>query len=118
MPTHTVIDPAVLYFGTPVALLSTVDRDGATNTSPMSSVFWLGQTSFLGMGARSLTAQNLNDEVGHVRVAGQQQNGGRDLAEQPHGVGDDDDRFAIQSVSPYLGRQSKKRGWDELCSGD
>ncbi|MDY7526339.1 MULTISPECIES: flavin reductase family protein [unclassified Cryobacterium] len=61
MPTHTVIDPAILYFGTPVALLSTIDRDGATNTSPMSSVFWLGQTALLGMGARSLTAQNLLD---------------------------------------------------------
>ncbi|WPX12124.1 flavin reductase family protein [Cryobacterium sp. 10S3] len=61
MPTHTVIDPAILYFGTPVALLSTVDRDGETNTAPMSSVFWLGQTALLGMGARSLTAQNLLD---------------------------------------------------------
>jgi len=59
MPTHAVIDPAILYFGTPVSLLSTVDSSGATNTSPMSSVFWLGQTALLGMGARSLTAHNL-----------------------------------------------------------
>lgn len=58
-PTHTVIDPAVLYFGTPVVLLSTIDEQGTTNTAPMSSVFWLGQTALLGMGGRSVTAQNL-----------------------------------------------------------
>ncbi len=56
---HTRVDPAILYFGTPVVLLSTVDRDGATNTAPMSSVFWLGQTAVLGMGGRSQTAKNL-----------------------------------------------------------
>ena len=58
-PTHTVIDPAILYFGTPVVLLSTIDEQGTTNTAPMSSVFWLGQTALLGMGGRSVTAQNL-----------------------------------------------------------
>ncbi len=56
---HTVIDSAILYFGTPVALLSTVDRHGATNTAPMSSVFWSGSTAVLGMGGRSQTARNL-----------------------------------------------------------
>ena len=58
---HSIIDPAILYFRTPVALLSSIDRDGAPNTAPMSSVFWLGQTALLGMGARSLTAHNLLD---------------------------------------------------------
>lgn len=56
---HTRIDPAILYFGTPVVLLSTVDQDGAPNTAPMSSVFWLGHTAVLGMGGRSQTAKNL-----------------------------------------------------------
>jgi len=56
---HSPIDPAILYFGTPVALLSTIADDGTTNTAPMSSVFWLGQTAVLGMGSRSQTAQNL-----------------------------------------------------------
>ncbi|WP_182064721.1 flavin reductase family protein [Curtobacterium sp. ME12] len=56
---HTPIDPAILYFGTPVALLSTVAEDGTTNTAPMSSIFWLGQTAVLGMGSRSQTARNL-----------------------------------------------------------
>ncbi|MCJ1712916.1 flavin reductase family protein [Curtobacterium sp. VKM Ac-2922] len=56
---HTRIDPAILYFGTPVVLLSTIDEDGVTNTAPMSSVFWLGHTAVLGMGGRSQTAKNL-----------------------------------------------------------
>ena len=58
-PTHVVVDPAILYFGTPVALLSTVDADGRVNLAPMSSVFWLGRTAVLGLGARSQTALNL-----------------------------------------------------------
>lgn len=58
-PTHTVIDPAILYFGTPVVLLSTVDTDGRVNLAPMSSVFWLRKTAVLGLGARSQTALNL-----------------------------------------------------------
>ncbi|WP_258373747.1 hypothetical protein [Curtobacterium sp. MCLR17_055] len=53
---HSPIDPATLYFGTPVALLSTIADDGTTNTAPMSSVFWLGKTAVLGMGSRSQTA--------------------------------------------------------------
>ena len=40
--THVVTDPAILYFGTPVVLLSTVNPDGSPNLAPISSVFWLG----------------------------------------------------------------------------
>jgi flavin reductase (DIM6/NTAB) family NADH-FMN oxidoreductase RutF len=58
-PTHVVIDPAILYFGTPVVLLSTVDETGHPNLAPMSSVFWLGKTAMLGLAARSQTALNL-----------------------------------------------------------
>ncbi|MFD4992253.1 flavin reductase family protein [Cellulosimicrobium cellulans] len=58
-PSHVVIDPGILYFGTPVALLSTVSADGHVNLAPMSSVFWLGRTAVLGLGARSQTALNL-----------------------------------------------------------
>ncbi|GMA22465.1 flavin reductase [Luteimicrobium album] len=57
--THAVIDPAILYFGTPVVLLSTADAAGHANLAPMSSVFWLGKTAVLGLGARSQTALNL-----------------------------------------------------------
>jgi flavin reductase (DIM6/NTAB) family NADH-FMN oxidoreductase RutF len=57
--THDVIDPAILYFGTPVVLLSTVSAAGAVNLMPMSSAFWLGHTGVLGMAKRSQTYQNL-----------------------------------------------------------
>ncbi|WUH91794.1 flavin reductase family protein [Streptomyces sp. NBC_00433] len=57
---HTRIEPGILYFGTPVVLLSTLNEDGATaNLAPMSSAFWLGWRCMLGLGARSQTARNL-----------------------------------------------------------
>jgi flavin reductase (DIM6/NTAB) family NADH-FMN oxidoreductase RutF len=59
--THDVIDPAILYFGTPVVLLSTVSAEGVVNLMPMSSAFWLGHTGVLGMGTRSQTYRNLAD---------------------------------------------------------
>lgn len=56
---HVRTAPAILYFGTPVAVLSTVDETGAANLAPNSSVFWLGQTAVVGLGTRSQTAHNL-----------------------------------------------------------
>jgi flavin reductase (DIM6/NTAB) family NADH-FMN oxidoreductase RutF len=56
---HTVIDPAILYFGTPVALVSSTNVDGSSNLAPMSSAWWLGHSCMLGFGARSLTPQNI-----------------------------------------------------------
>jgi flavin reductase (DIM6/NTAB) family NADH-FMN oxidoreductase RutF len=56
---HVTIDPAILYFGTPVALIGSVDEDGRPNLAPISSVFWLGHTAVLGIGARAQTALNL-----------------------------------------------------------
>ncbi|MBC7278800.1 flavin reductase family protein [Nocardioides sp.] len=61
MSTHVDIDPAILYFGTPVVLLPTLNEDGTTNLMPMSSVFWLGRTAVLGVGASSRTALNVRD---------------------------------------------------------
>jgi flavin reductase (DIM6/NTAB) family NADH-FMN oxidoreductase RutF len=58
-PTHVPIDPAILYFGTPVVLLSSLNEDGTTNLMPMSSVFWLGRRAVLGIGAKSQTALNV-----------------------------------------------------------
>jgi flavin reductase (DIM6/NTAB) family NADH-FMN oxidoreductase RutF len=52
-------EPAILYFGTPVALISSENLDGTTNLAPMSSVFWLGWRAVLGLSAASQTAQNL-----------------------------------------------------------
>lgn len=56
---HKTIAPAILYFGTPVVLVSTTNPDGTTNVAPMSSAWWLGWSCVLGFGARSQTPQNL-----------------------------------------------------------
>ncbi|WP_063780979.1 flavin reductase family protein [Nonomuraea sp. SBT364] len=56
---HTRIEPGILYFGTPVVLVSSMNPDGTPNLAPMSSAFWLGWRAMLGWGARSRTAQNL-----------------------------------------------------------
>ncbi|VVJ25023.1 Uncharacterised protein [Amycolatopsis camponoti] len=56
---HTAIEPGILYFGTPVVLISSENEDGSANLAPMSSAFWLGWRAMLGLGARSKTAQNL-----------------------------------------------------------
>ncbi|GIF06905.1 flavin reductase [Actinoplanes siamensis] len=53
------IDPAILYWGTPVVLISTLNPDGSANLAPMSSAFWLGHTAVLGLGTSSHTAGNL-----------------------------------------------------------
>jgi flavin reductase (DIM6/NTAB) family NADH-FMN oxidoreductase RutF len=57
--THTVIDPAILYFGTPVVLVSSSNPDGSPNLAPMSSAWWLGKSCMLGFGARSHTPANI-----------------------------------------------------------
>jgi flavin reductase (DIM6/NTAB) family NADH-FMN oxidoreductase RutF len=56
---HVEIDPAILYFGTPVVLISTLNEDGSANLAPMSSAWWLGRSCMLGLGARSHTPANL-----------------------------------------------------------
>jgi flavin reductase (DIM6/NTAB) family NADH-FMN oxidoreductase RutF len=48
---HVTITPSVLYFGTPVVLLSTENADGTFNLAPMSSAWALGQVIVLGLGA-------------------------------------------------------------------
>ncbi len=55
----TVTNPAILYFGTPVVLVSSINPDGTANLAPMSSAWWLGRRCMLGFGARSCTPQNI-----------------------------------------------------------
>ncbi|KAA2238919.1 flavin reductase family protein [Chitinophaga agrisoli] len=52
-------EPAILYFGTPVVLISTVNEDLSCNLAPMSSAFWLGWRCILGLAASSKTTQNI-----------------------------------------------------------
>jgi flavin reductase (DIM6/NTAB) family NADH-FMN oxidoreductase RutF len=56
---HQVPGLKVLYFGTPVVLVSTLNPDGTANLAPMSSAWWLGQAAMLGMADSSQTAANL-----------------------------------------------------------
>src|ERR1700744_2799103 len=51
--------PAILYFGTPVVLISTVNEDGSCNVAPMSPAFWLGVRCVLGLAAVSQTPKNM-----------------------------------------------------------
>ncbi|MER6715467.1 MULTISPECIES: flavin reductase family protein [unclassified Streptomyces] len=57
--THLVVQPSILYFGTPVVLLTTENADGTCNLAPISSAWALGQHIVLGMGSESQTARNL-----------------------------------------------------------
>lgn len=56
---HTPISPSILYWGTPVVLLTTLNPDNTPNISPMSSAFWLGNRCILGLDASSQTTANL-----------------------------------------------------------
>lgn len=56
---HISSESAILYFGTPVILVSTVNEDGSFNLAPISSVFWLGWRAMIGIGSSSQTARNL-----------------------------------------------------------
>jgi len=56
---HVVAEPHILYLGTPVVLVSTVNEDGTHNLAPISSVFWLGWRGVLGIASGSQTARNL-----------------------------------------------------------
>jgi flavin reductase (DIM6/NTAB) family NADH-FMN oxidoreductase RutF len=54
-----VLKPKMLYFGTPVVLVSSLNGDGSTNVAPMSSAWWVGETAMLGLSANSQTVRNL-----------------------------------------------------------
>ncbi|MDM4721906.1 flavin reductase family protein [Micromonospora sp. WMMA1363] len=56
---HVTVTPSILYFGTPVALLSTENENGSFNLAPMSSAWALGQVIVLGLGVEGQTAHNL-----------------------------------------------------------
>jgi flavin reductase (DIM6/NTAB) family NADH-FMN oxidoreductase RutF len=56
---HIVGEPPILYFGTPVVLISSLNEDGTANLAPMSSAFWLGWRAILGLATTSKTTENL-----------------------------------------------------------
>lgn len=54
------IEPKILYFGTPVALISSLNEDGTTNLAPISSFWALGWTVVLGLLNDTKTAENFS----------------------------------------------------------
>jgi flavin reductase (DIM6/NTAB) family NADH-FMN oxidoreductase RutF len=53
------IEPKILYFGTPIAIVSSLNEDGTTNLSPISSFWALGWTMTLGVLNDAKMAENL-----------------------------------------------------------
>ncbi|HEY4108086.1 flavin reductase family protein [Puia sp.] len=56
---HQIAEPSILYFGTPVVLISTLNGNGSPNLAPISSIFWLGWRCIIGISAFSKTTENL-----------------------------------------------------------
>ena len=56
---HVCADPKVLYFGTPVVLMSSMNEDGTSNVAPISSIWWLGRSAMIGVDTTSKTTENL-----------------------------------------------------------
>jgi flavin reductase (DIM6/NTAB) family NADH-FMN oxidoreductase RutF len=59
---HIRVRPKILYFGTPVALVTTLSPDGSANIGPMSSACALGDTVVLGWATGAQTTGNLRRE--------------------------------------------------------
>ncbi len=53
------IKPKIMYYGTPTLLLNTLNEDGTTNISPMSSSWALGDCIVLGIGLGGKAIENL-----------------------------------------------------------
>lgn len=58
METKT-INPKILYYGNPVVLLTTVNEDGTTNISPISSSWALDHFLVIGLGTTGKAYENL-----------------------------------------------------------
>ena len=72
------LNPKMLYFGTPVILVSSLNADGTTNIAPMSSAWWVGQTAMLGLSVHSQTVRNLEQRPAVRAEPGGRRDGGRD----------------------------------------
>lgn len=54
-----IINPKILYFGTPVVLINTLNEDDTVNISPISSSWALGNCLILGIGLGGKAIENL-----------------------------------------------------------
>lgn len=57
------IEPKILYFGTPVAIVSSINPDGSANLAPISSFWALGWTLVLGLLRDTKTLANLEERA-------------------------------------------------------
>ncbi len=57
---HRSCEPSILYFGTPVVIISSENENGTYNLAPISSAFWLGWRCIIGIGTNTQTAENLS----------------------------------------------------------
>lgn len=99
LATHQSIDPGILYFGTPVLLVSTLNPDGTPNLAPISSAFWLGRTAVLGIAEDSRTHENLMREGEAVLAL--------PSVEQVGAV----DALALTTGSPDVPEKKRRRGY-------
>ncbi len=60
------IKPKILYYGTPVILLNTLNEDGTVNISPISSSWALGEYIILGIGIGGKAYENLKHHPEYV----------------------------------------------------
>ncbi|WP_313802600.1 flavin reductase family protein [Cytobacillus sp.] len=59
LPNIERIQPSILYYGTPVILLNTLNEDDSVNISPISSSWALGDCIILGIGLGGMAIENL-----------------------------------------------------------
>lgn len=96
---HVVPGLKVLYFGTPVVLISSRNPDGSANLAPMSSAWWLGQSCMLGLGSASQTAANLRRERECV------------LSLAPSSMAGAVDRIALTTGAPVVPPRKLSQGY-------
>jgi flavin reductase (DIM6/NTAB) family NADH-FMN oxidoreductase RutF len=110
---HKTIEPTILYFGTPVALISTLNEDGSPNIAPISSAWWLGWSCMLGLGSMGKTSENLirsrecvinlpsQDQVSHVdRLALTTGKNPVPEKKQSWGYRHEPDKFGVGGLTP------------------
>jgi flavin reductase (DIM6/NTAB) family NADH-FMN oxidoreductase RutF len=93
------LNPKMLYFGTPVVLVSSLNPDGTTNIAPMSSAWWVGKTAMLGLSVHSQTVRNLEQRPACVL----------NLADA--GMVDAIDRIALLTGRPDVPQYKQARGY-------
>jgi flavin reductase (DIM6/NTAB) family NADH-FMN oxidoreductase RutF len=58
------IEPAILYFGTPVVLIGSSNEDSSFNLAPMSSAWWVGWRCMLGLTAIEVRVTRVHAHAG------------------------------------------------------